>query len=302
MEIKEKLTKTNYNRMDNKKNEYIVIHYVGAVSTAKNNADYFENVNRNASANYFVDENEIYRVVKDSDKAWHVGGADKYYNDCRNSNSIGIEMCCYMNNGKLDIKDEVINKTIELTKELMAKYNISVENVVRHYDVTHKNCPAPFVEDASRWEGFKARLLGNNPNSSNETPQEEVKGKVAEIQKILNNRYGLNIGVDNIYGNETKKALVKGLQTELNKQYNRGLVVDGIFGKNTYNACVNVRKGAEGNITWLIQAMLVCHSFDIAVDGIFGIATEGAIREIQSRNGLLVDGIVGKNTFNKLFK
>lgn len=302
MEIKEKLTKTNYNRMDNKRNEYIVIHYVGAVSTAKNNADYFENVNRNASANYFVDENEIYRVVKDSDKAWHVGGADKYYNNCRNSNSIGIEMCCYMNNGKLDIKDEVIDRTIELTKELIAKYNISVENVVRHYDVTHKNCPAPFVEDTSRWESFKARLLGNNSNSSNETPAKEVRGQIATIQETLNSRYGLNIGVDNIYGNETRKALVKGLQTELNKQYNRGLVVDGIFGKNTYNACVNVRKGAEGNITWLIQAMLVCHSFDIAVDGIFGIATERAVREIQSRNGLAVDGIVGKNTFNKLFK
>lgn len=68
MEIKEQLTKVNFNAMSNKENKYIVIHYVGAVSTAKNNADYFENVNRNASANYFVDENEIYRVVKDSDK------------------------------------------------------------------------------------------------------------------------------------------------------------------------------------------------------------------------------------------
>ena len=125
---------------------------------------------------------------------------------------------------------------------------------------------------------------------------------MAEIQSTLNDRYGLNIAVDNIYGNETRKALVKGLQTELNKQYHRGLIVDGIFGANTYNACINVRIGAEGNITYLIQAMLVCHSFDIDADGIFGNATENAVREFQKRNGLSVDGIVGKNTFNKLFR
>ena len=161
MEIKEQLTKVNFNAMENKKNEYIVIHYVGAVSTAKNNADYFENVDRSASANYFVDENEIYRVVKDSDKAWHVGGANKYYNDCRNNNSIGIEMCCYMNGDNLDIKEEVVNRTIELTKELMAKYSIPAERVVRHYDVTHKICPAPFVNDEARWNDFKSRLSDN---------------------------------------------------------------------------------------------------------------------------------------------
>lgn len=78
MEIKEKLTKVNYNKGKNKVNKYIVIHYVGAASTALNNANYFENVNRNASANYFVDDNEIYRVVKDEDIAWHCG--DTYKN------------------------------------------------------------------------------------------------------------------------------------------------------------------------------------------------------------------------------
>lgn len=300
MDIKERLTQTNYNVMNNKKNEYIVIHYVGAVSTAENNAKYFEKENRGASANYFVDENDIYRIVKDTDKAWHVGGAKQYYNNCRNSNSIGIEMCCYMNGESLDIKEEVVNKTIELTKELMIKYDIPAERVVRHYDVTHKNCPAPFVENEARWNNFKARL--NTDSEIISKQQEEVKGKIAEIQKTLNERYGLNIGVDNIYGNETKRALVKGLQTELNKQYGRRLSVDGIFGTNTYNACINVREGAKGNITWLIQAMLVCHSFDISVDGIFGNATKNAIKELQKRNGLSVDGICGKNTFNKLFK
>ena len=159
MEIKTKLTKVNRTVMSNKQNKYIVIHYVGAVSTAKANADYFYAVNRKASAHYFVDENEIYQVVREGDSSWHCGTTGTYYSNCRNSNSIGIEMCCFNNNGTLDVSEKVIEKTIELTKELMVKYNIPVENVIRHYDVTHKCCPAPFVNNLSRWNDFKNRLV-----------------------------------------------------------------------------------------------------------------------------------------------
>ena len=159
MEIKTKLTTVNRTIMNNKQNKYIVIHYVGAVSTAKANADYFYSVNRQASAHYFVDENEIYQVVKDSDSSWHCGTTGTYYSNCRNSNSIGIEMCCFNNNGLLDISEKVIENTIQLTKGLMSKYNIPVENVIRHYDVTHKCCPAPCVNNVNRWNDFKNRLV-----------------------------------------------------------------------------------------------------------------------------------------------
>ncbi len=159
MEIKTLITKRNYTSMSDKKNEYIVIHYVGAVSSAYNNAKYFYTEYRGASAHYFVDEKDIYQVVKEKDASWHCG-ANKYrHPDCRNSNSIGIEMCCYKkSNGKLDVSKAVIDRTIELTKELMAKYDIPVENVLRHYDVTGKNCPAPMVEDSLRWTDFKKSL------------------------------------------------------------------------------------------------------------------------------------------------
>lgn len=308
MEIKENLTNVNYNKMSNKVNKYIVIHYVGAVSTAYNNSVYFKNVNRSASANYFVDENEIYRVVADSDKAWHCGDKLKsgnggaYNGKCTNSNSIGIEMCCYNNNGKIDVSEKVISNTIELVKELMAKYNISIENVIRHYDVTNKICPAPLVEDESRWIDFKNRLISN---STQQVIQEENKntniGIITKIQSTLNTRYNLNIETDNIFGKETKKALVIGLQTELNNQYQKGLVVDGIFGSKTKNACVSVRKGAKGNITYILQAILYCKGYKIAVDGDFGVNTENAVKDYQQSNGLTVDGVAGKNTFAKLF-
>jgi N-acetylmuramoyl-L-alanine amidase len=307
MEIKEQITSVNYTAMTSKINKYIVIHYVGAVSTAKNNADYFKSINRGASANYFVDDNEIYRVVKDSDRAWHCGDTLKsgkggsFNGRCINSNSIGIEMCCYNNNGTLDISEKTIVNTIELTKELMLKYNIPVENVIRHYDVTNKICPAPFVENESRWLDFKNRLTENN---TQQTIKQETKsanaGIVATIQDTLNSRYGLNIRADDKFGNETKKALVIALQTELNTQYQKGLKVDGIFGTNTYNACVSVKKGAKGNITWILQAILYCRGYEIAVDGDFGDNTEKAVKQYQKAKDLTVDGVAGKNTFKSL--
>lgn len=310
MEIIENLTNVNYTPMSNKTNEYIVIHYVGAVSTAKNNAEYFKSTNRNASANYFVDENEIYRVVKDSDRAWHCGDKLKSGNGgtfngkCKNSNSIGVEMCCYNNNGKLDISDKVIENTVELVKELMAKYNIPAEKVIRHFDVTNKVCPEPFVSSTARWLDFKSKLGATTENTKQVTSAETKNvntGVTASIQATLNSRYGLNIATDNIYGTETKKALVKGLQTELNKQYSKGLTVDGIFGEKTKNACVTVKKGAKGNITYILQAILYCKGYNTnGVDGIFGSGTESAVKSFQKANGLTVDGICGKNTWTKL--
>lgn len=153
IQINRKITPYNFTHLDNKRNMWIVIHYVGAVSTAKANANYFYNAKRGASANYFVDENEIWQVVEDTDAAWHVG-ANKYYNSCRNNNSIGIEMCCKKNGSKWYFENQTIKNTLELTRMLMKKYNIPIERVCRHYDVTMKICPEPFVRDEKAWQKF----------------------------------------------------------------------------------------------------------------------------------------------------
>ena len=266
--------------------ERIILHHADAKKCSAEDIHRWHLNNGWSGAGYHFlvrKDGKIYRL-RPEDKV----GAHAYSS---NYNSIGI---CFEGNY---MEEDMPGIQKEAGKELVAylKNKYGITTVQRHKDVCATSCPGdkfPFEEIANSEK--KEEVISK--------PQEEVKGKVAEIQKILNERYGLNIGVDNIYGNETKRALVKGLQTELNKQYGRRLSVDGIFGNNTYKACINVREGAEGNITWLIQAMLVCHSFDISVDGIFGNATKNAIKELQKRNGLSVDGICGKNTFNKLFK
>ena len=184
MNVRQNLTLTNFNAMTNKINRYIVIHYVGAVSSAWANSLYFKSIDRGASANWFVDDIEAVQVVKDSDRSWHCGdwlksgNGGRYYGKCTNSNSIGIEMCCYWNNGKLDISEKTIANTIELVKELMVKYNIPAENVIRHYDVTNKICPAPFVEDESRWIEFKARLGQSIPTTQTQPTTIDYTGTI----------------------------------------------------------------------------------------------------------------------------
>lgn len=163
MEIKQNLTNINYNSA-NKVNKYIVVHYTAnSTDTALNNTKYFKSVNRSASANYFVDDNDIYQCVLDKDIAWHCGGnklnngGGTYYGKCTNANSIGVEMCC-TNYG---VSEKTEANAIELVKYLMNKYNIPASNVIRHYDVTGKNCPKPFVENAQRWADFKSKLGGS---------------------------------------------------------------------------------------------------------------------------------------------
>lgn len=92
------------------------------------------------------------------------------------------------------------------------------------------------------------------------------------------------------------------LQRELNVQFHKGLAVDGLRGPKTLSACVTVKKEAKGNITKLIQERLNSVGFHISTDGIFGSGTEKAVKVFQKNRGLVVDGIVGRNTWNWLLK
>ena len=152
--------------------KYIVIHYTSNDNdTAKNNVDYYAREPLEASAHYYVDKNEVWQSVKEGDTAYHCGAYTYQHPYCRNSNSIGIELCSrYTGNVKEDKKngtvdynkyyfeDAVVSNAVNLTKELMEKYNIPIDRVIRHYDVTGKTCPAPFVTKSTEWDKFKSKL------------------------------------------------------------------------------------------------------------------------------------------------
>ena len=151
---------SNYTKGRKQNIKYIVVHYTANDGdTARNNGNYFSQPNRNASAHYFVDENEIIQSVKDTDTAWHCGAKSYKHPKCRNDNSVGIEMCSEKDDkGQYYINQATQNRTIRLIKVLMGKYNIPIENVLRHYDVTGKICPEPFVRNQVQWLDFKKML------------------------------------------------------------------------------------------------------------------------------------------------
>ena len=145
----------NYQKGRTQPVEYIVVHYTANTGdTAQNNLDYFARTKTGTSAHYFVDENEVCQSVQDTDVAWHCGSKNPRHPYCRNANSIGIEMCDSLNR----VPEATRARTAAFVRELMVKYGIDSSHVLRHYDVTGKRCPAPWVDNLAEWMEFKKML------------------------------------------------------------------------------------------------------------------------------------------------
>jgi peptidoglycan hydrolase-like protein with peptidoglycan-binding domain len=61
-----------------------------------------------------------------------------------------------------------------------------------------------------------------------------------------------------------------------------------------------LKKGTRGNAVIELQQLLHREGWDGEADGIFGAATAAAVRDYQSRHGLVVDGIAGEQTLSTL--
>ena len=165
---------------------WICLHFTANNGdTAQNNADYFAREGGlNASAHYFVDTERIVQSVKDGDTAWHCGRerGGSYYNDCRNANSIGIEMCSVIRNGVYVIPEETMKRAAKLTRELMAKHHVPVSRVCRHYDVTHKDCPEPWVRNPRLWQKFKTMLTEEVEDMTEQQTRNIVKQEISKAE------------------------------------------------------------------------------------------------------------------------
>lgn len=204
MNINKLITKVNYNKGNNRNIRYIVCHYVGALGGAEANCKYFYDVNRNASAHYFVGHGgEVWQCVEDKDIAWHCGAKAYVHPSCRNSNSIGIEMCVRQDaKGNWYFEPHTVAATIDLVRELMAKYDIPVEHVIRHFDVTSKCCPEPYVRDTNAWNSFKNALVGGTTVKENTTVINNVIKSVDVIAKeVIQGAWG--------NGSDRKERLTK---------------------------------------------------------------------------------------------
>lgn len=147
--------------------QYIVMHYTANNGdTARNNCDYYHRVGGlQASAHYFCDEHGAMQSVREGDTAWHCGARAYWHPECRNGNSIGIEMCSRKRaDGSYYILPETVANAAALARDIMQRYGIDTEHVLRHYDVTGKRCPMPWVDDPAQWTAFKDMLTPEHQN------------------------------------------------------------------------------------------------------------------------------------------
>jgi peptidoglycan hydrolase-like protein with peptidoglycan-binding domain len=107
--------------------------------------------------------------------------------------------------------------------------------------------------------------------------------------------------VDGVFGVYTDSAV---------KSFQRWAQVmpDGIVGAVTWERLDDadqtdppLRSGSKGVAVRGVQRRLIAAGFDIGeIDGRFGPRTEAAVRELQERDGIDADGIVGPQTWGRL--
>ena len=212
----------------------IVVHYTGTTASARNNATYFSrNENQRASAHYFVDDitPEIYQSVAEGDTAWHAGNWDM---NCR---SIGIEV---VSAGE-DFSEVEIAKLAWLVQKLMAKYGIGASGVIRHYDVTGKLCPAPYV-DAGKWAALKARITGGGSGvaAGGGGGGTAPSGSVTELaQAVIRGDYG---------NGDARRAALGSRYDEVQAEVNRILDGGSVSGSSSGGSGVDIEALAQAVI------------------------------------------------------
>ena len=152
------LTINEYSRPGDKleKINGVVIHYVGNPGTsAKNNRNYFESLKdtheRSASSHYIVGlEGEILQCIPLDEIA--------YASNSRNSDTIAIECCHPDSTGKFN--SYTYESVVKLTAALCKSYGLNpLTDVIRHYDVSGKECPVYYVENENEWRYFLLQVI-----------------------------------------------------------------------------------------------------------------------------------------------
>lgn len=128
----------------------IVIHYTANPgTTAQQNHDYFEGLKDSkitkASSHFIVGiEGEIIQCIPSSEIS--------YASNERNKDTLSIEVCHPDESG--EFSKEAYQSLVHLTAWLCGKFDVTTDQVIRHYDVTGKKCPLYYVDHPNAWEKF----------------------------------------------------------------------------------------------------------------------------------------------------
>lgn len=141
----------------------IVVHYTANPgSTAMDNRNYFESLkdthDTKVSSNFVIGlDGEIVQCVP----TWEVA----YASNSRNNDTVSIECCHPDESGKFT--DATYRSMVQLCAWLCLKFDLDEKEVIRHYDVTGKNCPKYFVENEEAFAQFREDIrnaIKNTPS------------------------------------------------------------------------------------------------------------------------------------------
>ena len=129
------------------------------------------------------------------------------------------------------------------------------------------------------------------------------KENIKQFQTWLNKYFNSGLTVDGIYGNNTKKASIKAWQKSSNELFNTSLDVDGVYGSECKKAAskIIIKENSYNRFVYILQGMLNCNGYVCDFVGRCTSSTITQIKAYQRAKGLTADGVVGQNTWNKIF-
>ena len=178
----------------------IVMHWTANPGASdENHQKYFDGADggggRYASAHLFADRDSATLIIPLDEVAYQAN--DKPCKVAKlgsnaNYTSIGIEMCVESDG---TIHPETVARCEAIAAELCVTYGLDpAVDIYRHYDVTGKNCPAPWVSDVSKFNQFKnnvSALVGGGSVVQPEIPKPPVQVNIEQLaQDVINGKYG----------------------------------------------------------------------------------------------------------------
>lgn len=334
MKIIEKTYKWNGTIVYVKENElqYLIYHHAAAKNCTADDIHrwHLNNGWKGIGYNYFIDkEGNIYRGRPEMAEGGHTEGYNRK----------GIAICVEGDYSKeIRMPDAQVKAVIWLSKDILSRH--PQLKVVGHRDLNSTACPGNYFHMDEIKAGIKneavevpteskklyrIRKSWDKPKTqkgayvslesakkecpvgytvydwngkavySNKKVSTVEKNCVSIVQEYLNKNYKSGLSVDGIWGSKTEAALLKVLQKAI------GTTADGIWGNKTYSKCPVVGNGDTGEVVKVVQMVSAKYGYTLDIDCVWGAKTEDAVRKVQKKLGVTVDGLVGKNTFKAMF-